>query len=356
MSITRRSFLGAGAATVAVAADSLIRPQLGVAQSRDRVINLYSARHYGTDTAIYESFTKKTGIKVNLVEADADKLIERIKSEGANSPADVIITADAGRLARAQEAGILQSVNSRILNAAVPSNLRDPNGQWFALAKRARVIMYNKDKVRPSELSTYEDLANSKWKGRLISRTSTHVYNQSLTGAILAVHGEKKTEEWARALVANFARSPEGNDTAQIRAIASGAADLTFVNTYYLPRLAKSDKPEDKAVAAKIGVFFPNQGAGDRGVHINISGGAVVKTAPNRSAAIQFLEHLVSRESQEIFAKSNNEYPVLAGVATDSVLASYGDLSKLKQDKLNAATFGKNNRMALQLMDRAGWK
>jgi iron(III) transport system substrate-binding protein len=356
MSITRRSFLGAGAATVAVAADSLIRPQLGVAQSRDRVINLYSARHYGTDTAIYESFTKKTGIKVNLVEADADKLIERIKSEGANSPADVIITVDAGRLARAQEAGILQSVNSRILNAAVPSNLRDPNGQWFALAKRARVIMYNKDKVRPSELSTYEDLANSKWKGRLISRTSTHVYNQSLTGAILAVHGEKKTEEWARALVANFARSPEGNDTAQIRAIASGAADLTFVNTYYLPRLAKSDKPEDKAVAAKIGVFFPNQGAGDRGVHINISGGAVVKTAPNRSAAIQFLEHLVSRESQEIFAKSNNEYPVLAGVATDSVLASYGDLSKLKQDKLNAATFGKNNRMALQLMDRAGWK
>lgn len=356
MSITRRAFLGAGAATVAVAADSLIRPQLGVAQSRDRVINLYSARHYGTDTAIYDSFTKKTGIKVNLVEADADKLIERIKSEGANSPADVIITVDAGRLARAQEAGILQSVNSRVLNAAVPSNLRDPNGQWFALAKRARVILYNKDKVRPSELSTYEDLANSKWKGRLIARSSTHVYNQSLTGAVLAAQGEKKTEEWARGLVANFARSPEGNDTAQIRAIASGVADLTFVNTYYLPRLAKSDKPEDKAIAAKIGVFFPNQGAGDRGVHVNISGGAVVKTAPNRDAAIQFLEHLVSRESQEIFAKSNHEYPVLAGVAVDSVLASYGDLAKLKQDKLNPATFGKNNRLALQIMDRAGWK
>jgi iron(III) transport system substrate-binding protein len=356
MSVTRRVFLGIGAATAAVAAGQWLHPRLGIAQGRDRAINLYSARHYGTDTAIYDSFTRKTGIKVNLVEADADKLIERIKSEGANSPADVIITVDAGRLARAQDAGILQAVNSRVLNAAVPSNLRDPNGLWFGLAKRARVILYNKDKVRPSELSTYEDLANSKWKGRLIARSSTHVYNQSLTGSILAAHGEKKTEEWARGLVANFARSPEGNDTAQIRAIAAGVADVTFVNTYYLPRLAKSDKPEDKAVAAKIGVFFPNQGTGDRGVHINISGGAVVKTAPNREAAIQFLEHLVSREAQEIFAKSNHEYPVLAGVAIDPTLASYGDLAKLKQDQLNAATFGKNNRVALQIMDRAGWK
>ncbi len=327
-----------------------------MAQSRDRVINLYSARHYGTDTAIYDSFTRKTGIKVNLVEADADKLIERIKSEGVNSPADVIITVDAGRLARAQDAGILQAVNSPVLNAAIPSNLRDPNGLWFGLAKRARVILYNKDKVRPSELSTYEDLANAKWKGRLIARSSTHVYNQSLTGAILAAYGESKTEAWARGLVANFARSPEGNDTAQIRAIAAGVADVTFVNTYYLPRLAKSDKPEDKAVAAKIGVFFPNQGAGDRGVHVNISGGAVLKTAPHRDAAVQFLEHLVSREAQEIFAKSSYEYPVLSGVAIDPILASYGDLAKLKQDKLNAATFGKNNRLALQIMDRAGWK
>ncbi|MBD2021179.1 extracellular solute-binding protein, partial [Leptolyngbya sp. FACHB-36] len=265
MTITRRAFLASGAAIAAVAADSVLKPRVSIAQTKSRVVNLYSARHYDTDTSIYDSFTRKTGIKVNLVEADADKLIERIKSEGANSPADVLITVDAGRLWRAQDAGILQPVSSKVLTSAIPAELREPNGHWFGLARRARVIMYNKDKVKPSELSTYEDLANPKWKGRLVARTSTHVYNQSLTGSVIAVNGPQKTEEWVRGVVANFARSPEGNDTAQIRAVASGAADLTFVNTYYLPRLAKSNKSEDRDVAAKIGVFFPNQG--DRGAH-----------------------------------------------------------------------------------------
>lgn len=351
MGITRRVFIASGAAAAAVAVNHL--GGFGSFAQSNRVLNLYSARHYDTDTAIYESFTQKTGIKVNLVEADADKLIERIKSEGANSPADVLITVDAGRLWRAQEAGLLQPVTSSALKKAVPANLAEPAGHWYGFTKRARVIVYNKDKVKPADLSTYEDLANPKWKGRVISRTSSHVYNQSLTGSILAAHGPQKTEAWARGLAANFARPPEGNDTAQIRAVASGVADVTFVNQYYVVRLMKSDKPEDKAVASKIGVFFPNQGNGDRGTHINISGAGVVKTSKNRQAAIQFLEHLASPQVQEIFAKGNNEYPILAGVAKDPVLASLGTF---KEDKLNAAIYGKNNGEALKIMDRAGWK
>jgi iron(III) transport system substrate-binding protein len=348
MAIKRRTFLASGAAMAAVASHQLAKMQ---AANSAGVVNLYSARHYDTDNAIYDAFTKKTGIKVNLVEADADKLIERIKSEGANSPADVLITVDAGRLWRAQDAGLLQSVDSRILRSAIPAALREPSGQWFGFTRRARVIMYNKDRVKPSELSTYEDLADPKWKGRLIVRSSSHVYNQSLTGAVLQKHGEQKAEAWAKGLVANFARSPEGNDTAQIKAIAAGMGDLTLVNTYYLPRLAKSKKAEEKEIASKIGVFFPNQR--EQGTHINISGGGVLKTAPNRAAAIQFLEFLASTEAQQIFAASNNEYPAVNGVAIDSVLASYGTF---KQDTLNAATFGRNNPKALQIMDRAGWK
>lgn len=348
MAIKRRIFLASGAAMAAIAAHQLIQMPAGTSAG---VVNLYSARHYDTDNAIYEAFTKKTGIKVNLVEADADKLIERIKSEGANSPADVLITVDAGRLWRAQEAGLFQPVDSAVLKSAIPASLRESGGQWFGFTRRARVIMYNKDRVKPSELSTYEDLANPKWKGRLIVRSSGHVYNQSLTGSIVEKHGEPKAEEWAKGIVANFARSPQGNDTAQIKAIAAGQGDLTLVNTYYLPRLAKSKKAEEKEIASKIGVFFPNQN--DRGTHVNISGGGVLKTAPNKAAAIQFLEFLASKEAQQIFAASNNEYPAVEGVDIDPVLASYG---KFKQDTLNAAIYGRNNAKALQVMDRAGWK
>ncbi len=317
----------------------------------DRVVNLYSARHYDTDTQVYESFTRKTGIKVNLVEAEADALIERIKSEGANSPADVLITVDAARLWRAADAGIFQPVRSTVLSRSIPASFRDPDGLWFGLTQRARVIMYNKQKVRPTDLSTYEDLTNSKWRGRLLCRTSTHVYNQSLTASVLAARGEQATEDWARGLVANFARPPEGNDTAQIKAIAAGVGDIALCNTYYLVRLAKSTKAEDKDLAAKIGMFFPNQR--DRGTHVNLSGGGVVKTSRNREAAIRFLEHLASQEAQSIFAGSNNEYPVLAGVSLDPVLASYG---QFKRDPVSMATIGRNTPTALRIMDRAGWK
>jgi iron(III) transport system substrate-binding protein len=349
MTLTRRAFLASGTAAVAVAADQMFRPSVG--RSAERVLNLYSARHYNSDNVIYESFAKKTGIKVNLVESPGDKLIERVKSEGANSPADVILTVDAGNLWRAQEAGILQPVTSSQILSGIDASARDPQGHWFGFSRRARVIMYNKAKVKPEELLSYETLTDAKWKSRILVRSSGNVYNQSLVGSILAVHGDAKTEVWVRGLVANFARPPEGNDTAQIKAIAAGQGDLAIVNTYYIARLANSSKAEDKEIAAKVGVFFPNQK--DRGAHVNISGGGIAKYAPNKAAAILFLEHLASRQVQELFAKGNYEYPVLPGVAIDPVLASYG---KFKTDKLNASVYGKNNALALRICDRAGWK
>ncbi|WP_281258902.1 Fe(3+) ABC transporter substrate-binding protein [Stenomitos frigidus] len=349
--MTRRVFLGAGAAAVAVAGGCARRSGVEEAQT-NRVVNLYSARHYDTDNALYESFTQKTGIKVNLVEAEADKLIERLRSEGANSPADVLITVDAGRLWRAQEAGLLQPVTSQVLQTTVPKSLQEEGGHWFGLSRRARVIVYNKEKVKPSDLSTYEDLTNPKWKGRFVVRSSSSVYNQSLTGALLAALKPQKTEAWAKGLVANFARPPEGNDTAQIKAVATGIGDITLVNTYYVARLLNSKKADEQAIAAKVGVFFPNQGNGDRGAHVNICGGGVVKTAPNRDAAVQFLEHMVSPAAQEIFASRSYEYPVTEQAAIDPAVKGFGPF---KADALNAAIYGRNNAEALQLMDRAGW-
>ncbi|MGB5897894.1 MAG: Fe(3+) ABC transporter substrate-binding protein [Geitlerinemataceae cyanobacterium] len=349
--MTRRAFIAGSAAVSAIALGQFNRPLR--AQSGN-VVNLYSARHYDTDNDIYQSFTDSTGIRVNLVEAEADQLIERIKSEGVNSPADILMTVDAGRLWRAQEEGLFERVSSPVLTRAIPESLRQPEGLWFGLSKRARPIMYSKERVNPSDLSTYEDLVNSQWRRKILIRSSSNIYNQSLVGALLNAHGEAKTEEWCRGMVANFARPPEGNDTAQIKGVAAGQGDIAIANTYYLVRLAKSDKPEDREVAEKVGIFFPNQGAGERGTHINISGGGVLKTAPNKEAAIKFLEHLVSRPVQELFAEGNNEYPVVEGVELDPVLASYG--TDFKQDDINAAIYGRLNAEALRVMDRAGWK
>ncbi|MBE9156141.1 Fe(3+) ABC transporter substrate-binding protein [Nodosilinea sp. LEGE 06152] len=356
MKLGRRTFLGAGAAATAVALGQL-RQRPANAQfgfGRGRAVNLYSARHYDTDDQLYEGFREATGIRVNLVEAEADQLIERIKSEGQNSPADILMTVDAGRLWRAEQEDLFQPVTSSILNEAIPENLRHPDGLWFGLTKRARVLVYNKATVDPAELSTYEDLADPKWRGRILVRSSTNIYNQSLVGSIIAAHGAEETEEWARGLVANLARNPEGGDTDQIKAVAAGLGDIAISNTYYLARLAKSDKPEEQAIAEQMGVFFPNQGDGPngRGTHVNISGAGVVKTAPNAEAAVQFLEYLASPEAQRIFAEGNNEYPVVEGVAVDSVVAGFGDF---KEDSLNASVFGRNNPEALRITDRAGW-
>ncbi|MEG5036781.1 Fe(3+) ABC transporter substrate-binding protein [Microcoleus sp. AT3-D2] len=349
MSISRRIFLASGTAMAVVAVGEITKKAPVAAQTG--TLNLYSARHYDTDNELYQSFTKKTGIKVNLVEADADQLIERIRSEGANSPADVFLTVDGGRLWRAKQAGILQPVSSKVLTSAIPASLRDPQGFWFGLSRRARVIVYNKSKVNPAQLSTYEALTEPRWKGKVLVRSSTNIYNQSLVGAMLAAHGAQKTEAWARGLVANFARPPEGNDTAQIKAVADGVGDIAIVNTYYVARLMKSKDPADQAIAAKVGVFFPNQR--DRGTHVNISGAGVVKTSRNKAAAIKFLEHLVTPEAQQIFARSNYEYPVVSGVAIDPAVASFGTF---KSDPLNPDVYGKNNPEALKISDRAGWK
>lgn len=354
MKFSRRVFLGAGTAATVVALGQLRRQQPAMAQfgrNRGNELNLYSSRHYDADEELYEAFTEATGIRVNVIEADADQLIERIKLEGANSPADLLMTVDAGRLWRAQQEDIFEPIDSSILTNAVPENLRHPDGLWFGLTKRARVIMYNKDAVDPSELSTYEDLAASKWQGKILVRTSTNIYNQSLVGSLIAAHGAEETEEWVRGFVTNLAREPQGNDTAQIKAAAAGLGDLAIANSYYLARLAKSDDPADQEVAEKIGIFFPNQDG--RGTHVNISGAGLIKTAPNPEAAIEFLEFLVSPDAQEIFANSNNEYPVVEGVAANSVVASFGDF---KEDPLNAEVFGENNLEALQITDRAGWR
>ncbi|HYE48228.1 MAG TPA: Fe(3+) ABC transporter substrate-binding protein [Azospirillaceae bacterium] len=314
-------------------------------------VNVYSSRHYDTDQQLYKAFTEKTGIKVNLIEGKDDELIERMKAEGRNSPADVLVAVDAGRLWRAQEAGVLQPVRSDVLEKAIPAQYREPNGHWFGLSTRARVIVYNKDRVKASDLSTYEDLADPKWKGRLLVRSSTNIYNQSLTGALLAAHGPEKTEAWAKGVAANLARPPQGGDTDQLKAVAAGEGDVALSNTYYLARLQASQKPEDKKVAEKLAVFFPNQK--DRGAHVNISGAAVAANAPNKADAVKFIEFLTGPEAQKIFAEGNYEFPVVADTPPHPVVAAWGTF---KADPLNAAVYGRNNAEALKIMDRAGWK
>jgi len=315
------------------------------------VLNLYSSRHYDSDEELYQKFTEATGIEINLIEGKEEELIERIKSEGANSPADLLMTVDVGNLWRAQEAGILQTIESDVLTEKIPANLRDDENQWFALTKRARVIIYNPDKVKESDLSTYEALAEPQWKGRICIRSSSNVYNQSLVAAKIAELGEADTKAWLTGFVANFARPPEGNDTAQIQAVAAGACDVAIANTYYVGRLIRSEEPADQEVASKVRVFFPNQTEG--GTHINISGAGVTANAPNPENAIAFLEFLVTPEAQAVFADGNNEYPVVEAVAANEVVQTLGEF---KASELKVEEYGELNPKAVQIMDQAGWK
>jgi iron(III) transport system substrate-binding protein len=315
------------------------------------VVNIYSSRHYDSDDTIYQNFTEATGIEVNLIEGDADELIERIKTEGANSPADVLVTVDAGRLWRAEEEGLFQPIDSAALNEAIPSNLRHPDGLWFGLTKRARVIVYNQDTVDPAELSTYEALAEPQWKGRVCIRSSNNIYNQSLLGSMVEAKGVEATESWAKGIVDNLAREPEGGDTDQIKAVAAGQCDVAIVNHYYWARLAKSDIPEEQAVAEATAVFFPNQE--DRGTHVNISGAGILANAPDPENAVAFIEYLATPEAQTIFAQSNNEYPVVEGVEVDPVV---GELGNFKVDEVNVSVYGANNPEVVKLVDRTGWK
>lgn len=344
-----------GALILLLGAGLLVAPGRfeGAVAAPARVVNLYSARHYDTDDAMYDEFTTRTGIRVNLVEGDADQLIERIRAEGRNSPADVLLTVDAGRLWRAQDAGLFQKVTSSVLEARVPARYRDPDGYWFGFSIRARVLAYARDRVRPGDLTTYEALADPRWRGRVLVRSSSHVYNQSLVGALIAAHGEAATEQWARGLVANFARPPQGGDTDQLKALAAGVGDVAIVNHYYYARLLNSSRPDEREIAHKVALFYPNQGPGQRGTHVNISGAGVIATAPHRDAAVAFLEYLASDQAQRLFARGAFEYPAVAGVPRDPTLLG---LRAFTADTLNARVYGANTARALQLMLRAGWR
>jgi iron(III) transport system substrate-binding protein len=314
-------------------------------------LNVYSSRHYDTDVAMYERFTAETGIEVNLIEGDADQLIERIKAEGPNSPADVLISVDAGRLWRAEKAGILQPATSAVLEERIPASLRHPENKWFGLSKRLRGVVYAKERVDPTEITAYEDLADPEWQGRICIRSSTNVYNQSLVASMIEADGVEATEAWAQGLVDNLARPPQGGDTDQIKAVAAGECDVAVVNHYYLVRLIESAAAEDRAVADQVGILFPNQDG--RGAHANVSGAGVVATAPNRENAVRFLEYLTTPEAQAYFAQGNYEFPVVEGVKLDPVLEQWGEI---KTDDVNAAKYGENNPEAVKLMDRAGWQ
>lgn len=324
---------------------------LAAGQAQAEEVNIYSSRHYDTDNALYDAFTEETGIDINLIEGGGDELIQRLLAEGENSPADILITVDAGRLWRAQEAGLFQPVQSEILEQRVPEHLRHPDGLWFGLSKRARVIIYNTDAGRPDGLDTYEDLADPAFGGMVCIRSSSNIYNQSLLGSIIAADGEEAAEAWVRGLVANFARDPEGNDTAQIEAVASGECAIAVVNTYYVGRFLASDDPGLQAIGQKIGVIFPNQD--DRGAHVNLSGAGVLVHAPHREAAVRFLEYLTGDDAQRILAEGNNEYPIVESVAVSGPIAGFG---AFVEDQLNAAVIGANNPLALRIADIAGWR
>jgi iron(III) transport system substrate-binding protein len=341
---TRRLLLAATGAT-------LFAPALSRAQ--DRTLALYSARHYDTDRELYDGFTRETGVRVRVIEANADQLLERIRAEGANSPADVLITVDIGRLARAQEQGFLAPTRSTVLESRIPAHLRDPEGHWFGFSMRARVVMYDRALGLPAGLARYEDLAKPEYRGMVSTRSSSNIYSIGWTASMLAANGPEATEAWARGIAANLSRPPQGGDTDQIRAVAAGQGRLAISNTYYLGNLARSARAEDRAIAERMTVLFPNQGAGDRGTHVNVSGGGVVRTAPNREAAVAFLEYLSGPRAQHIFADGNSEYPAVADVPASPFLTGLGNF---RQDPLNATRMAALSPEALRLMQRAGWR
>lgn len=326
------------------------------AQAQEKELNLYSARHYQTDEILYANFTKQTGIKINRIEADDNALFERLKNEGKNSPADVIVMVDAARIWRAEIEGFFQPVQSKILNTRIPANLRgkdDGKGpEWFGFSTRARVIVYNKDKVNPADVATYESLANPINKGKVCTRSGSHPYNLSLIGSMIERDGEKATEQWAKGMVANFARPPRGGDTDQIKGVASGECGVAIANSYYYVRLLRSTKAEDIAAMKNVGFIWPN--AQTSGTHFNIAGGGVAKNAPHRAAAVKFLEYLASDEAQGYFAEGNNEWPAVAKVqAKNPALAGLG---KFKMENVSVASIGKNQIAAQRILDRVGYK
>ena len=321
-----------------------------VSTNETKEITIYTHRHYDSDKTIFANFEKETGIKVNVVKANADELLQKLEAEGKQSPADVLLTIDAGRLVRAKQKNLLQSAKSEIIEKSVPENLRDEENYWFSLTKRARIIVYDKNKVNPEDLSTYEDLTSPRWNGKVLIRSSSNIYNQSLLASIIANNGQDSAKQWAAGLVQNMARVPKGNDRDQVKAILAGEGEIGIINTYYLGKLINSKDSLEVEAGNSVGVFFLNQE--DRGAHINVSGIGVTKYAPNKEYAIKFIEYLVSKDVQEIFAKANYEYPVNKEASASELLKSWGDF---KEDNLPLSKLGELNKDAVIIFDEVAW-
>ena len=314
-------------------------------------INVYTHRHYDSDKILFKKFTDTYGIKVNVIKGSADQLIQRLQSEGKNSPADILLTVDAGRLVRAKDMGLLEPVSSKILTKNIPEMMRDTENHWFGLSVRARVIAYAKDRIKENELSTYEDLADPKWRGKIVVRSSNNIYNQSLLASLINENGSKNALKWAKSVRKNMARKPRGNDRDQARAVASGVADLAIINTYYLGLLANSSDKADREVAEKLNIFFPNQNG--RGTHINVSGVAVTKSSKNKKEAIRFIEFLTQEDNQRIFSEANYEYPLDYNNSKSKIHLKWG---RFKADSIDLSILGKNNAEAVKIFDLAGWE
>ncbi len=357
MSGPLRTSLGRLSGLLSVAAASLLA--LSPAQAQEQVLNIYSARHYPTDEALYTGFTKATGIRIQRVDADDAGILARLKTEGSASPADVILLVDASRLWRAEVDGLFKPVKSELLEQAIPATLRakqdaDGGTPWFGLSTRARVIVYDKQKLKKEDVDSYEELGDPKLKGQLCIRSGAHPYNLSLFGAMVEHIGAEKTEAWLKGMVANMARAPKGGDTDQIKAVASGECGVAVTNTYYLARLMRSTKPEDVAVTEKLGVVFPNQATW--GTHVNIAGGAVARYAKHPQAAVKFLEYLASPEAQNHFANGNNEWPAVKGLRFDNpALKAMGGAS-FKSELVPISRVGMNQVKVQQMLDRVGFK
>lgn len=327
---------------------------IGCSQNGSEV-NIYTSRHYDSDDELYALFTEKTGIQVNVISGKGAALIERIKAEGENSPADIYFTIDAGNLWKVQSEGFFQSISSNKINSIVPENLRGPNNEWIAIAKRARVIFYNPKKISKDEIKnlSYEDLSNPKWKGRIVIRSSNNMYNQSLVASLISNNGIENTEIWGKGLISNFARKPQGNDRSQIMAVANEEADLAIANSYYIGLMLSGTKGSEQLEAAKkVSIHFPNQN--NRGAHINISGAGILKSSPNSKNAIKFLEFLLSEEMQKNIVNNSYEYPILENIDPHPLIKNFG--TDFKEDRISVADYGELNPEAIKLMDRVGWK
>ena len=319
----------------------------------EQIVNMYSQRHYDVDQLQYDNFEKTTGIKVNVIKANADELIQRMKNEGENSPADLFITVDVGKLWQASDMDLLQKYNDEGLTEGITQSLTDPNGFWVPVTYRSRILVYSNERVQESDLSTYEDLANEKWKGRLLVRSSSNSYNQALLSSLVANLGEEATQNWTEAVVSNFARDPKGNDRDQVKAIAAGQGDVAIVNSYYIGLLLSSENEEEVNAGKSISVFFPNQGDGQRGSHVNVSGVALAKNAPNKSNALKLIEYLTSDEAQEIYVNNTYEYSVKPNIEPNDIVKAWGTF---KKDPLDLNMLGVKRNDAIRIFDAGGWK